>query len=55
MPSALLVEFEGVLVETHAARRAALVRALLDDGIELTEGEYDARCAGIDVPGAVLV
>ena len=49
MPAALLVEFEGVLVETRDARRDALMRALADDGLSLPDDEYDARCAGLPV------
>lgn len=53
MPSALLVEFEGVVVDTYAARRDALVRALREEGVELGAAEYDERCAGRDVASAV--
>ena len=53
MPSALLVEFEGVVVHTHAARRDALARALRDDGVVLGDAQYDACCAGRDVASAV--
>lgn len=53
MPSALLVEFEGVVVETRDARRVALVRALRDDGAEIDDATYEACCAGLGVDGAV--
>src|SRR4051794_31360951 len=52
MTSALLVEFEGVVVSTQASRRDALLRALSDDGIVLRAAEYDALCAGLDVASA---
>lgn len=42
----VLLEFEGVLADTAAARRAALLRSLGDEGVELTEAEYQRACAG---------
>lgn len=42
----LLFEFDGVLADTHAMRRAALSRSLADDGVALADATYDARCAG---------
>ena len=49
-----LFELEGVLADTHALRRAALVRSLADDGVALTEEAYDARCTGVPVREAAL-
>jgi HAD superfamily hydrolase (TIGR01509 family) len=45
----VLLELEGVLADTHAIRRDALVRSLADDGVVLTDAAYDARCAGFPV------
>ena len=45
----VLLELEGVLADTHAIRRDALVRSLADDGVVLTHAAYEARCAGFPV------
>jgi HAD superfamily hydrolase (TIGR01509 family) len=45
----VLLELEGVLADTHALRRDALVRSLADDGVVLTAAAYDVRCAGVPV------
>jgi HAD superfamily hydrolase (TIGR01509 family) len=50
----VLVEFEGVLVATAPARRAALQRALADDGLTLSDAEFDRRCLGFPPREAVL-
>ena len=50
----VLVEFEGVLVATAPARRAALQRALRDDGIALDDAEFDRCCLGFPPREAVL-
>ena len=42
----VLLEFEGVIADTANARRAALCRSLADEGIELTDAEYQRACAG---------
>ncbi|MGZ9194406.1 MAG: HAD family hydrolase [Gemmatirosa sp.] len=47
MLQAALFELEGVLVDTHAMRRDALRRALADEGVALTPGQYDAWCTGL--------
>jgi beta-phosphoglucomutase-like phosphatase (HAD superfamily) len=52
-PRAVLLELEGVLVETHDARRDALVRALADDGIIVDLVAYDDLAHGLPVRGAV--
>lgn len=46
MVDTVLLEFEGVLVDTRAARRAALMRSLGDDGLTITGAAYDEACAG---------
>ena len=50
----VLVEFEGVLVTTAHARRAALQHALADDGITLTDAEFERCCLGFPPREAVL-
>lgn len=55
MLQAALFELEGVLVDTHAARRDALRRALADDGVTLTPAAYDAWCAGLPADDAAAV
>jgi beta-phosphoglucomutase-like phosphatase (HAD superfamily) len=49
MHDAVLLEWEGVLADTGAARRDALLRALADEGVTSTAAAYDACCAGLDV------
>jgi beta-phosphoglucomutase-like phosphatase (HAD superfamily) len=49
MHDAVLLEWEGVLADTGAARRDALLRALADEGVPSTAAAYDACCAGLDV------
>ena len=50
----VLVEFEGVLVATEPARHVALRRALADEGLELSDAEYERRCQGFPPREAVL-
>ena len=52
MVDAVLLEWDGVLADTGAARREALLRALADEGVAFSAEEYDARCAGLDVQEA---
>lgn len=52
MLDAVLFEWEGVLADTGAARRDALLRALADEGVPSTAAAYDACCAGLDVRSA---
>ena len=54
MVDAVLVEFDGVLADTRAARRAALLDTLAEDGITISESEYRDRCAAMPVRAAVL-
>lgn len=51
-PRAVLLELEGVLVETHDARRNALVRALAEEGIITDVGAYDDIAHGLPVRSA---
>ena len=50
---AILSELEGVLVQTRDARRAALICALADDGVQLPARLYDDACDGLPVRSAV--
>jgi beta-phosphoglucomutase-like phosphatase (HAD superfamily) len=52
MLDAVLLEWEGVLADTGAARRDALLRALADEGVPSTIAAYDACCAGLDARSA---
>jgi beta-phosphoglucomutase-like phosphatase (HAD superfamily) len=54
MLDAVLLEWEGVLADTGAARRDALLRALADEGAPSTVAAYDACCAGLDVRSAAV-
>jgi beta-phosphoglucomutase-like phosphatase (HAD superfamily) len=54
MLDAVLLEWEGVLADTGAARRDALLRALADEGVSSTVAAYDACCAGLDVRSAAV-
>lgn len=47
MLDALLIEIEGVLADTAAARRAAFVRSAHDDGLPLDARDYDELCDGL--------
>jgi beta-phosphoglucomutase-like phosphatase (HAD superfamily) len=48
MLDAVLLEWEGVLADTGAARRDALLRALADEGVPWTAAAYDSCCGGLD-------
>lgn len=52
MIQAVLFEFDGVLADTREARRTALLDALEDDGVVLTDAEYDEWCAALPVRSA---
>ena len=54
MLDAVLLEWEGVLADTGAARRDALLRALADEGVPSTVAAYDACCGGLDVRSAAV-
>ncbi len=49
MLDAVLLEWEGVLADTGAARREAMLRALADEGVAWTAAAYDTCCGGLDV------
>jgi beta-phosphoglucomutase-like phosphatase (HAD superfamily) len=50
---AILIEVEGVLVETHALRRDALVHALDEMGAALSPVDFDDHCHGLSVRAAI--
>ena len=50
----VLLELEGVLAETRALRRSALVRSLAEDGVMISPAEYDAVCYGFPVRQGAL-
>ena len=52
MIDAVLVEWDGVLADTGAARRDALLRALADEGVAWSAEAYDDQGAGLDVQHA---
>jgi beta-phosphoglucomutase-like phosphatase (HAD superfamily) len=52
MVDAVLLEWEGVLADTGAARREALLRALADEGVLWNAAAYEACCGGLDVHAA---
>jgi beta-phosphoglucomutase-like phosphatase (HAD superfamily) len=52
MVDAVLLEWEGVLADTGAARRDSLQRALADEGVLLDAAAYDACCEALGVHGA---
>jgi beta-phosphoglucomutase len=52
MLDAVLLEWEGVLADTGAARRDALLRALADEGVPWTAAAYDDCCGGLDAHAA---
>jgi len=49
MYEVLLFELEGVLADTGAARRDALMRSLADDGLAIDREQYEDACAGFPV------
>ena len=53
MIDAVLFEFEGVVADTRAARRKALVDTLQDAGVGLHDSEYIEQCASMPVRAAV--
>lgn len=53
MIDAVLFEFEGVVADTRAARRRALLDTLREDGVGLSESEYIEHCAAMPVRAAV--
>src|SRR5690349_14418 len=53
MIDAVLFEFEGVIADTSATRRMALLETLREDGVALSELEYIEHCAGMPVRASV--
>lgn len=53
MIQAVLFEFDGVIADTREARRSALLDALEEDGVALTDTEYETWCAALPVRSAV--
>ena len=53
MIDAVLLEFDGVIADTRAARRDALLDALQGDGITLSSSEYVECCASMPVRASV--
>ena len=52
MVDAVLVEFEGVVGDTAGARSTALRESLRDDGIVLSDNQYEDCCAYLPVRSA---
>jgi beta-phosphoglucomutase-like phosphatase (HAD superfamily) len=55
MVDAVLLEWDGVLIDTVAARRDALLHALADEGVTWSVEAFDAHCGGLDVHHAAEV
>lgn len=53
MLDTVFFELEGVLADTAVARKEALLSALHDDGIALTDQEFRDCCAGLAVEDAL--
>jgi beta-phosphoglucomutase-like phosphatase (HAD superfamily) len=49
MVDGVLLDWEGVLVDTGQSRREAMLRALAEEGVHLAPREYDERCIGRSV------
>lgn len=54
MLDALLLELEGVLVDTHEVRRSTLVQSFSEAGLAVTFAEYDERATGLSTAGAAV-
>ena len=54
MVDAVLIEWEGVLADTVAARREALLRALADEGVPFNAADDQAQCEGRAVHAAAV-
>jgi beta-phosphoglucomutase len=52
MIQAVLFEFEGVIADTRDARRRALVDTLEEDGVSISDTEYDEHCAALPTRSA---
>jgi beta-phosphoglucomutase-like phosphatase (HAD superfamily) len=53
MLDAVLMEFDGVLADTGAARREAITTVFGEEGVFLSETEYRGTCAGRSTADAV--
>ena len=53
MIDAVLFEFEGVIADTSATRRRALLETFREDGVALSELEYVEHSAGMPVRASV--
>lgn len=53
MVDTVLLELEGVLADTAAARRETLLEAVGREGIRLSDAEYQEVCAGLGTEEAV--
>ena len=53
MIDAVLLEFDGVIADTRAARRGALIETLAADGVPLSVSEYDEHCAAMPVRASI--
>lgn len=49
----VLLELEGVLVETRALRRSALIQAFDERGVMLSPADYDDHCHGLPTRSAI--
>ena len=52
MVDGVLLDWEGVLVDTGTTRRDSLLRALADEGVHFDPLAYDECCVGLSVHGA---
>lgn len=50
---AVLMEFDGVIADTAAARHEALVQVLREDGVTLADSDYPSTCGGRSTADAV--
>lgn len=53
MIDAVLLEFDGVIADTRAARRSALRETLAEDGVLLSIADFDECCAAMPVRASV--
>ena len=52
MVDGVLLDWEGVLVDTGTTRRESLLRALADEGVHFDPLAYDECCVGLSVHDA---
>jgi beta-phosphoglucomutase-like phosphatase (HAD superfamily) len=55
MVDGVLLDWEGVLVDTRQARRDSLLGALADEGVHFDAAAYDECCLGLSVQEAASV